>query len=73
VKRKEYVWDTLSAVCESYHIINRSFRNSFKWFPEAIDKLEMKRINRIYKELEEDHKKMDPNGKKTNINEDDFE
>lgn len=49
-------------------MIYRACRDRYKWTPQEFDMIDIRRINRIYKELKEDAEKS-PNG---HIDEDDL-
>jgi hypothetical protein len=56
-KRKDYSWNLLENIGETYHNICRGFRNKWNWHPEQCDILSIPRITRIYNELLEDIEK----------------
>jgi len=63
-KYREYAWETLLIIGETYHSICRLFRKKYKWDPIMVDSLTLQRIWRIYEEIIED---------KEESSEDDFE
>jgi hypothetical protein len=62
-------WETLEIVGKSYHSMYRNFRKAYKWAPEVVDKLDIRRILRIHEELVEDSQKKET----TALDEEDFE
>lgn len=53
-KRPESSFETLTFATEKYHAMCRNFRNRFKWSPQSVDDLDLRRVFRIHDELEQD-------------------
>jgi len=66
MKRKEWAWETLKVLSDSYHARYRILRNRYKWSPDVVDNMDLGRIWRIFDETIEDNEKGDSD-------EDDFE
>ena len=55
-KRSEYVFYLLNEWVEYYKIFYRGLRNIYKWSPQVVDDIELKRLLEICQETIEDNK-----------------
>ncbi|WP_210416278.1 hypothetical protein, partial [Leptospira idonii] len=53
-KKAEKAWEFLGYAVDRYHSICRAFRNKWNWSPDIVDKILLKRVEKIFSELLED-------------------
>ncbi|MCK5015947.1 MAG: hypothetical protein KAS32_02655 [Candidatus Peribacteraceae bacterium] len=57
MRDRNYAFNTISMLGDTYHAICRAFRNKWSWSPLDIDDMDILRVLKIFDELKEDEEK----------------